>query len=290
MKYYILIVVVLVSLTIGSCSDWRSRVLSQNAIAAVGDKILYLEDIGDVFFDNMSYDDSVKLLDSYIDVWVKKQLKIAEAENLFSSTQKDIDQKVEDYRNSLLTYRIDQYYIDNSIDTAFTASEISEFYNKKQSDFILDRPLVRGLMVKFPSNFRQAPKLKELISSSNADAQQDFMDLCAKNNFEYKNISQWTYFNETLYFLPTRRDYDYGYLMKEKKIHEFTDGDNIYYVYISSVLEVGDFIPQEMVSSIIRRIISNARKETIIRSYEDSLISRGLREGKVEIYLNKQED
>lgn len=290
MKHYSLIVVAFVLLTSFSCSNWRSHFQEQHILANVGDKKLYLEDIVDVFFEDMNADDSIKLLESYVNVWVKKQLKIAEAEQIFSSTQKDIDQKVEDYRNSLLTYRIDQYYIDNTIDTAFTAEQITDYYDKKRSDFILDRAMVRGLMVKMPSKFRQAPKIKELISSSDADALQDFLDLCAKNNLEHKNISQWVYFDDALAFLPTRRDYDYDYIMNDRKIHEFTDGDNIYYAYISQVLKEGDYMPQDMVSSVIRRIIFNTRKESIIHAHEDSLMKQGLSEGIVEIYLNQNEE
>lgn len=289
MKKECYIPLVLFLLTSISCSDWRSHFKEQQTLAKVGDKILFLEDLNDVFFDNMDSLDSIKLLDSYVDMWIKKQLKIAEAEKIFSSTQKDIDQKVEEYRNSLLTYRMEQYYIDNNIDTAFTEEQIAEYYNNRRSDFILDRPMVRGLMVKLPSKFRQAPKLKELISSSNADAQQDFLDLCAKNELEYKNISQWTYFDEALAFLPTRRDYDYGYITTDKKIHDFTDGDNIYYAYISEVLEAGDVMPIEMVSSTIRRILFNSRKESIIRSQEDSLVKYGLEQGQVEVYLTQED-
>lgn len=288
MKLYPRIALLLISLAIFSCSDWGDHFNDKHTLATVGDKALNIEDIDALFFANMGPEDSAKLLESYVDVWVKKQLKIAEAERLFEMSQEDIDRKVEEYRNSLLTYRIDQHHIDNSLDTAFTEEEISAYYNDNRSDFVLDAPMVRGLMVKFPSNFRQASQLRTLIGSSKSDDKQDFLELCDKNGLEYMNILQWTAFDEALNFLPTRKDYDYGYIMSDNKVHEFTDGENKYYVFISESLAIGDAIPIDQVSSIIKRIIFNSRKESIVRSHEDSLMSRGLREGVVELFINKE--
>lgn len=289
MKNNLHIALVLFSLMTFSCSEWKSYFQDKEPVASVGDKVLYIEDLDNVFFDDMSYEDSMMMLESYVDVWVKKQLKIAEAEQIFSASQTEIDRRVEEYRGSLLTYRIDQYYIDNSIDTVFTDDEIGEYYQAKRSDFILDRPMVKGLMVKMPSRFRQARELSQLMRSNSADSHQDFIDICSKNELEYKDIAQWSYFNEALAFLPTRRDYDYGYLMSEKKIHEFTDGDNIYYAYISDVLEAGDYIPQDMVSDVIRSILFNRRKESIIRTHEDRLMQQGLDEKQINIYIPKRD-
>jgi len=45
----------------------------------------------------------------YIDRWVVKQLKLKEAEVLFSSSADDIDRMVEEYRQALLIRKLDQY-------------------------------------------------------------------------------------------------------------------------------------------------------------------------------------
>lgn len=60
----------------------------------------------------------------YIDRWVLKQLKLQEAETLFSSSAGDIDKMVEEYRQALLIRQLDQHYVDRSIDTVFTADEL----------------------------------------------------------------------------------------------------------------------------------------------------------------------
>ena len=108
-------------------------------LAEVGGEKLYVHDLSSIFTPDMAPEDSVKILGSYVDRWVKMQLKIQEAERMFESSQQDIDRMVEEYRNSLLTHKVDQYYVDKLIDTLFTDSQIGEYYRKNQADFVLDK-------------------------------------------------------------------------------------------------------------------------------------------------------
>ena len=78
-------------------------------LAEVGGEKLYVHDLSSIFTPDMAPEDSVKILGSYVDRWVKMQLKIQEAERMFESSQQDIDRMVEEYRNSLLTHKVDQY-------------------------------------------------------------------------------------------------------------------------------------------------------------------------------------
>ena len=68
----------------------------------MGDSKLFAYDVSTIFTPGLSAEDSLKLLESYVDQWVKKQLKIEEAERMFEESQEDIDRLVQEYRNSLL--------------------------------------------------------------------------------------------------------------------------------------------------------------------------------------------
>ena len=132
-------------------------------LAEVGGEKLYVHDLSSIFTPDMAPEDSVKILGSYVDRWVKMQLKIQEAERMFESSQQDIDRMVEEYRNSLLTHKVDQYYVDKLIDTLFTDSQIGEYYRKNQADFVLDKTLLKARVVRLPRSYGPKNKIKELM-------------------------------------------------------------------------------------------------------------------------------
>ena len=63
---------------------------SDKVLAEVGGEKLYVHDLSSIFTPDMAPEDSVKILGSYVDRWVKMQLKIQEAERMFESSQQDI--------------------------------------------------------------------------------------------------------------------------------------------------------------------------------------------------------
>ena len=62
--------------------------------------------------------DSVAFVNRYVEKWVHKQLKLHEAEELFSDAEQDIDSLVEEYRQALLIRKFDQHLIEERIDNA----------------------------------------------------------------------------------------------------------------------------------------------------------------------------
>ena len=164
MKFVPKILLVAVLLTAYSCKRFPNPFAEHNAILAeVEDKKLYLHDVSPIFTPNMTSEDSLKILRSYVDQWVKKQLKIKEAERMLEESQKDIDQMVQEYRNSLLTHKVDQFYVDKNIDTLFTDTQIADYYNQNKADFILDKTLVKARIVRIPRSYDKKKTIEELM-------------------------------------------------------------------------------------------------------------------------------
>ena len=93
-------------------------------------------------------------------------------------------------------------YIEN---LHFTEEDIAAYYNAHKAEFKLDRPLVKGRIVRFPVNHRQSFKLRELVKASSADRLQDLADICAKNDFELKEFAEWTPWSDFAANLPLRQ-------------------------------------------------------------------------------------
>ena len=177
------IAVVAASVFLAGCREMPGYFASDTTLARAGGKQLQLRDVESVVPKGVTGEDSAAFMKVYVDRWVRKQLKLKEAETLFSASGDDIDKMVEEYRQALLIRKLNQLYVDRSIDTTFTDDEITAYYNAHKADFRLDRTLVKGRIVQFGEGYRQARKLKELLGAKSAAQQQDFRDICEKNDF-----------------------------------------------------------------------------------------------------------
>lgn len=276
-------ITILICLVVLSASCRRFNPFAdEGVVAKVGDRKLYITEVSSIFTPGLTPEDSVKLLEQYVDVWVKKQLKIVEAEQIFRDSQEDMERLVENYRSSLLGYRLDRYYVENRIDTLLSAAEISDYYTAHRSDFILDRTIVKGLIVRMPENNRLKSRIKELMPQS-GERYQDFLDLSEKNNFNVTEMRSWTDFSDFLSQLPTNKLRDYDELLTKSGVQEMRDGADLYLILITDHLKQGSVNPPERVSETIRRIILNQRRQEIIRNYEDSLYRAAVATKEVEI-------
>lgn len=273
-------------MVLGSCRRINTM-FEEETVARVGDAKLYMSDVATIFTPGLEPQDSMMLLERYVDAWVKKQLKIQEAERLFPDAVPDIERKVADYRGSLLSYKSDLYYIETRLDTVITQANIEDYYAGHKQDFTLDRTIVKGLIVKLPDNHRQRSQIKELMTKE-GEKYQDFLDLSRKNGFTVHEVAAWMDFSDFLNLLPTTKLKDYNDLLTKTGVQEMRDGHDLYYITIGRHLGAGDPNPIERVADTIRKILLNQRRQEIIRSYEDSIYRAALGSKLVEINITKE--
>lgn len=272
-------------LSLAGCRELPRYFTGDETLARVGKRELHASDVRSVVPQGVEGEDSAAFVKVYVDRWVRKQLKLREAEVLFSASEADIDRMVEEYRQALLIRRLDQEYVDRSIDTVFTDEEIAAYYNAHKSDFRLDRPLVKGRIVRFTEGYRQARKLRTLMESPGAQQQRDFRDICEKNDFTVTDFrDQWVDFPEFLSYLPALQSQNYDPVLASTAVQEMRDSKSHYYYQIDAVRREGEPIPPERLRSTIRRILFNQRQNEIIRTHEEELYARGTENGEVKIY------
>jgi hypothetical protein len=244
--------------------------LRGEALATVGDKRLYIEDVQSLFTgNNLTPGDSLKLLQSYVDQWVKQQLKIEQAGITTREEHERIEGMVDDYRQSLLLYEYDKKYIDANLDTLVTAEEVAEYYRVHAAEFMLSTPLVKGLALRFPVGFRQEGQMR-LMAGGRKERLQDLVDICIKNNFGYREFVDWTELSETTAFLPRMTTAENARILTAMPPFEMTQGDYRYFLVITDVLRPGSEMPLERVDGTIRmRIITRRKQELLARLGED---------------------
>ena len=273
---------------LASCHELPDYFAGDKTLAQVGERKLRLSHLETAVPQGMQGEDSIAFVRVYIDRWVRKQVKLQEAEQLFSESANDIDRMVEEYRQSLLIRKLDQRIVDRNIDTTFTDKEITAYYNTHKSDFKLDRPLVKGRIVRFKSGYNQSVKLRTLMAASSESQQQDFNDLCAKNEFPLTDFEdRWVDFSEFLSYLPALRSQNYESMLSSSKVEEMRYKQWHYYSQITAVRRVGDPIPQELVTMTIRRILFKQRQSELLKQYEEALYQKALEDKTCEWFTER---
>lgn len=251
-------------------------------VARVGEATLMLSEL-DRITASASGADSVALAEGYINQWVRKEVKMQEAVRVLAAELEDVDVLVEEYRTSLLSSRLEQRYLAGKLDTLITDSMVLAYYEAHRGEFLMDRTILKGRIVRLPDNYRQSVKLFNLMGSNNAEKQQDFLDLCKKNNFDLHTFENWVDFSEFLSYLPVRRDKNYDYILSGNEIRQMADADSKYFIQIDEVVRKGEKAPLERVNDMVRKILFNRRRVEIVGLYNDSLYNAALMEGLVRI-------
>ena len=212
-----------------------------------------------------------------------------EAELIFSASVADVERKVEEYRQSLLIHKIEQYYIDNEPATIVTDNDIATYYNAHKSEFRLDRTIVKGRVVSFGEKYRQRDKLYDMMRSPKSERQKDFKDICIKNGFELKEFTEWTEWSEFLSVLPTVRSRNYDSLLAKKgDVQKMSANGQIFYFQITEVLRKGDVRPLELASADIARVLKTLRRSEAIKSREEMILKQALENGHARIYKSTE--
>lgn len=287
-RYILLLLVAWLSI---ACRELPRYFVGERPLARVGEQELTPSDLAQSLPEGLSASDSAAYAHVYIDRWVRKQLKLMEAEQLFSSSAADIDQQVEAYRQSLLIRKLDRFYVDRLVDTAFTEEEIAAYYADHLSDFKLDRTIVKGRVVRVPKGYRQTRRLKELLIAKSEARQQDLRDICLKQEFELNDYADsWIDYTEFLSLLPTVRAQSYASLLTKQGVQEMSDQNYYYYFVIESVRRAGDAVPLEQLRATIRRVLFNQRQQQVIRDHEQALYEQSIATGGILLYDSDEEE
>lgn len=284
MKLVVKILVPLSALLATSCRMSSTLFSGEDILARVGRNELTTFDIKDIVPQGLTGADSASYIDAYVEKWVIRQLKLQEAELMFPSDMGDIDRKVEEYRQSLLIRKIDQYYIDNDMNGDISDKEIADYYEAHLADFRTTSPMVKGCIVAVNDTYRRRDRLVRLMCSTKVDERRDFEALCHKHNFRFVRFDEWTDFSEFLSNLPVLRSDQNQTLLTKKGVQQIHYDRTYYNFLITDVLDADDAMPLPMVQERIRRILITRRQGELLRIHEDSMVNNAIKTGHVRIF------
>jgi hypothetical protein len=259
---------------------------TKHAVARVFDKYLYANDLAKMVPDGISKEDSIMMAKSFIDNWIRQNVVLHKAETNLSDNDKNVEQRLEEYRNSLITYAYESELIRQKLDTVVSDKEIEKYYIDNQRNFELKDNIIKAIYVKTKKN---APKLNKLRDWYKSDKSKDMLQMeeyCHQFASDFSlDDKTWLLFDELLKKVPIKT-YDKEEYLKNNRYIEVEDSNDIYFVNIKGFMIKESLSPLSFEKENIRSLIINKRKLQLVQEMEKAAYEQALKDNDFEIFNN----
>ena len=250
-------------------------------IAIVNTYKLFKADLKDFLPRNISREDSLILVKSFIQDWaVKKLLLDAAANNNSQESLKNINNLVQDYKESLLINNFKEALIKQQLDTIISDDEVEAYYLINNENFKLNEVLVKSKYLYFDASVINK---KEIIKFFKSEEIEDAEEL-ERQQLSFKmyqlNDSIWTELDKILLKLPFSKEN----LLKKSKFIQKQDSLGLYLVAIKDVLRRNDIAPLSYIKPTIKEMILHKRKIELIRNIEKIIVKDATKNNNFKIY------
>ncbi|HNQ13904.1 MAG TPA: peptidyl-prolyl cis-trans isomerase [Bacteroidia bacterium] len=270
-----------------SCSNNKTNTESNDSqlvLARVYNQKLFYSDIAEAIRPGLPKEDSVLMIRTMVDSWVKKQtlLYLAEKSNL--DEELDIEKRLLEYKNSLLIHSYQSAYVRSKLDTSVSENEIEEHYKTNADNFELKENILKVNFIKIAKDAPKQNKLKQWFQSKSDKDKKLLEEYCIQfaGDF-YLDDSTWISMDELLRRVPIET-YDKENFLRYNRSIETNDSSYLYFVKILDFKIKESISPLSFVKDDIRNLIVNKRKLSILRAMEEEIFEKALQENEVEIF------
>ena len=283
-RFHIIAIILIVLPALVSCRAISSFLGNGEVVAQVGSEKLYKSDVDALIPKGMAPEDSVLLVNRYINSWAADRVYLKIAEEQLSKSEQDVTKELEDYRKSLLKYRYEQLYVNERLDTAVSMDHIEEYYHAHQDKFVLDRPVVKARFLNIAGDSPVLKQIRKRMSSSDANEQVEADSLAFSSAVKFT-----TWSDSWIDIAVIAREYsvDYTDLLSKMNKGWIENVDTTGYMkltYISAMTQKGKIAPLEYCQEDIRNIIISSRRQDILLNLEQDLLKDARENGEFVIF------
>ncbi len=253
--------------------------VTDKMLATVHNKSLYLSELDGMLPEDTSPEDSVKIINAYVERWIRKSLLMQEAER---NIPKDlnIDELVRDYRASLVQHTYEQMLVNQDLDSLITKRELNEFYERNKDQYQLDAPIVRCNFIKVPQDAPDLSAIKDLWQANKIEDQKKLIDLCNKNASKYLLAdSIWYKIDVITKGLPkgTISSNNIG----SRKAFTIQDNDFFYFFRLFELVNRKEIAPLSYIEDQAAKVILHRRKIKLLEEKKEELYEQKTNQVKV---------
>ena len=274
------IVVILCVVLFCGCAKFEQKRLSGVAVEYNGATVTYAD--LDALTYGLSSEDSARVADSYIQQWATSLIVYDRSKEIKS---REIDEMVENYRRSLCQNEWERKQIAQKMPMLIEDSLVLEFYEQNKQHFILDRTILRGLLLIMPVGAPNLEKLKDMVEVPHEEENIEWVE---KYAYQYAVgyelfLDDWKTVEQIAVYMPYSQD-ELSKQIKQKKQILAQDSLNVYLLQVTDFCGKGEYKPLEYVQDEIKELILSQRQVEFIRLLREDLYEKAVQQGKLKRY------
>jgi hypothetical protein len=279
------ILLLMVSVAFTSCKFFQKpKPQKTNPIARVGNHFLYADDIQYLFSDKEKIADSTAVVKTYVDDWIRKKLLLETAVKYLPADKQNLEQQIQDYRESLLIYQYEDELIKQKLDTVVSDAAVDSFYEINKQNFQLEDDLVQMNYVKLPIDAPKVDSVKYLLTYPSEKNRQRLMNYCYQYAVDfYMKDSLWIDMEMLLKKIPAEREYITS-LAKSNSTGEVADSNYLYLLKVNDYKQKGEVAPLNYIKNELRFMLVNKRKQELISTAYDKIYQDAIKDGNFEVF------
>lgn len=265
---------------LAACSDGAPKPAA-DALVVLNGKSLTRAELDANMPAGLNADDSARYARAYARQWIDARLasEIASRE----IDMEAIDRMVEQYRNDLIMFEYGKRMYDAQAQDIPEDSLVA-YYEAHPDEFVLSRPMVKGVYLKVIDGAKSLPTLRRLYRSQK-DSDIDNLDksqLDGAVHYDYFR-DKWIDWEQ----IEQRVPYDFGpsadAFLRQKKNLDFSQGGFTYLLDITDVLSTGQTMPYEAARQQIIDRLQFAERRAYSLQLKKDLYDKAIADGQLTI-------
>ena len=252
-------------------------------LVRVYNKPLYLSEMDGMFPESASTNDSLLIINAFVENWIRDALMLYEAERNIP-LDLNIDKLVRDYRASLIRHNYENIIVSESLDSTVTEEQLLGFYENNKEQYELQTPIIRCHFIKVPMpvenseqlrkwwNGRTLEDLTNLVNYSNQYATAHILE--DSTWYKVEDIAA-EFPNETITTGNIRANRDYS----------VRDQDFQYYFRVFEIKNQKEIAPLSFIEEQARKVILRKRITTLLQEKNEELYEGALKNNDIQIFI-----
>lgn len=275
-------VAVAVALLAAACGGGDST-FPADTLVAVGQRCLTRSDVAALVRSGLSPADSASAAKAYIRSWIDGELVASVASS--EVDMEEIDRLTAEYRNELIKAQYRRAMAAKASTGVFSEDSIRAYYDSHIRDFVLERPMLKGIYIKVPETAKELPTLRRLYKSNKPDDIDRLEKVALNSAIHYDYFrDKWIDREQIENRIPVDFSGPEGTALAAKKPLEIKAGGFVYLLSVSDYLPAGADMPYEAAHPMVRERLLAARRLAYDAELRNELFSRALDDGTIRFF------
>lgn len=258
---------------LGACKEEKKGQKEESVAEAYGERLTRAE-LREKVPNSISPEDSQTIAQNLIRDWVRERVLLKEARERLSKEEKDLSDRIEAYRRSLLIHLMERKIVEQELDTAVDRKELVSYYKEHKKDLILSGPALKYVHVQLVRDSAQyLPRFMKALRKDSSERVDALRSLCRDHAVDCSiKGDRWVRMGEFLTRMPLDIKNEKRFL-KKRGLQRYEKAGNIFLLRILDHRPKKSVAPLNMVRDRVRSMILNERKERIVeRVHKNALI------------------